>query len=312
MPAGTSSSKRSGYILAGVFVLLSAARDLWGYLTLLGAPVHATLFASFAATVLIAQLWNRLHGEGRTLIKGSPGLLKDTVLLNITTLISWIATFEGLARLLPTTLAAITVGGIPLSTLLLDRFLRRKAISMRSFANAALIISGMLVMSWRELGLDAPGHTRMSIGIGIGFSAVAAVFAAANNVFAKRINDRGFTGTEVFASRFWLLLGICVVWCIVGRSTLPSGTMQWLRLTSLGVVGIALPVICLQMSIERIGPRIVGFLIAAIPVLVAIAEIVLRRYLDRTGTVSILLGVGVILVVSGIVRELAPSPSKKG
>jgi drug/metabolite transporter (DMT)-like permease len=304
--------KRSqlGYALAGVFVFLSAGRDLFGYLTLLRAPVHATIFASFAATVIVAQSWNYIRPNKANQSANASGLIKDTIFLNLTTLVSWVSTFEGLARLLPTTLAAITVGGIPISTLLLDYLLRGKRASLRSMVDAIVIIAGMIVMSWREFNLETPSHSHESIVIGIGFSLLAAAFAAANNVFAKRINERGFTGTQVFASRFWLLLAACVVWCILDYRTLPRSGVEWVQLTCLGALGIALPVICLQLSIERIGPKIVGFVIATIPVLVAFGEIIFHKYLDRNNTISMSLGFGVILVVAGITRELLPQTRK--
>ena len=56
MATGKSSLMQWGYLLAGFFVLLSAARDLWGYLTLLNAPVGGTPQSYLFVTDALNQL----------------------------------------------------------------------------------------------------------------------------------------------------------------------------------------------------------------------------------------------------------------
>lgn len=293
-----------GYLAASLFILLSAARDVWGFVILKQWPVQLVVFGSFVFTTLVANLYlffkkNREHPYKKS-------LFMDLFFINLTTAISWIATFIGMAKILPAALASLVVGFLPIATLLLDRFLRGNAITKKALLGAGIVFVGIIFVSWSEV---TAGHSldKTQAFIGILACLLASAFAAGNNVFAKRLNDAGVGATAVFGARFWLLLVIAGLWVLVANVTPPTDSQHsWRSIYLLGIFGVAVPIYFLHIAIEKVGPKIVGFLIASIPVVVLVIQ-----YASGVHTKIEIPGmVGVILVCLGIVQGSLKRPPK--
>ncbi len=298
----------AGYSLAMVFVLLSAARDVAAWFALQQHwenplslwPVHVVVLVSFVATAAIASVWSFLSSRDSVSPYKHRNLI-DTVLLNVTTMISWAFTFLALERVLPATLAGITVGLLPLFTLLLAVVWQGQGESKsRDYVAAVVVLVGVLGLSWQQLSVSG-GRTDTSIWIGILLSVIASAFAAGNNVLAKRLNNRGVTAAAVFGSRFWLLVLVASGWAALSSQTkFPNDPGGWGLLIALGVLGVAAPIMCLQLSIEKIGPKLVGFLIASIPVAVLLVQDGVQLVEDLGIPLSFWEAAGILVISVGV------------
>lgn len=293
-PARNSQQGRTfGYVLALVFVVLSAGRDVGGYIALLSAPVEILLLTTFVPTLVITSVVGISRGGGVKAFRWRT-VAWDVLALNVTTAASWFATFEALSKIFPVTMATLTVGAIPAWTLVLDFLLRRRPPSALDVFAVLTIGFGVAVSIAGE-----PGGNSARLTSGIWMSLIASFFAAANNVFARRLNDRGMDAYAIFGTRFWLVVALTSVWVTLMRPHFPVRMTEWSVLIVLGLFGVACPLISLQMSIERIGPRLVGYLIALIPVVVVVIQWGVALGLRITGP-SFLSSVGALVVCSGI------------
>jgi drug/metabolite transporter (DMT)-like permease len=283
-----------GYFAGFGFITLSAARDVWGFVILKQWPVALMVLISFSCAALIANLYSLTQKKKQNPYQQP--YLKNLIALNITSAISWILVFTSMSKILPVTLASLVTGFLPICTLVLDRLLRGQKIKSQAITGSLIIITGIVCVSWNEFATNLTQSVSEMIS-GIGMALIASTFVASNNIFTKRLNDQKLGATTVFASRFWLIILITLLWVMIADISIPeSTTHSSFSIALLGILGIAFPVFCLHIAIERIGPQTMGFLISSAPIIVFLIQYFsgVHRKIDPIGIL------GIILVVTGI------------
>jgi drug/metabolite transporter (DMT)-like permease len=297
-----------GYALALSFVILSAARDV----TLKTAQAvettfrslsgHVTLLICFSATASLAILWSRVVREPST----SPyrrETWRDLLLLNVTTALGWITFFHGLASIQLLIFSSILIGFMPISLLIIRRVSDRMVLTRRHLIGSAIILVGVCLVSVDTLRAALNERSLLCFAGAVIVSVVASWFAAANNVLSARLNAKGVKAPAVFGSRFWLLLFIALVWTLFDPPSTAAmeGWVVWTVPISVGLLGIAAPIMCLQTSIDKIGATIVTFLIASHPIAVLILQLALKPIFSLNGPLDWVIILGAVFVTGAVI-----------
>lgn len=241
-----------GYLLAVGFVLVSAGRDatiraqhrpLATYFLLLVAFLPAAALAAGAVTAIPT-----LRPRARQWREGFAVFFS----LNITTLLNWLTYFESLKRINATLCAAVIVGGLPLSILLLRHFFDRRALNRTDAAAAALVAVGVAFLAGHDVARGA-SHL-MPTAVGILLAAFSSLFAASNNWLVGQLRPLKFSALSIFAGRFWLLiLAASLVAACDGFGGFSGEMDDWFFAGSIGFFGVAFPVLLLQGAIVNLG-----------------------------------------------------------
>src|SRR5262249_49105586 len=92
------------------------------------------------------RLWPVVTDRGK--------LTRLLVALNLTTLFNWMTFLESLKLANAALCASIVVGGMPLWMLLIERLLNGRIIKLRDCLAALLVVAGVGLLAWDELGKD--------------------------------------------------------------------------------------------------------------------------------------------------------------
>lgn len=149
---------------------------------------------------------------------------RDIAVVNVLTLIGWTTSFAALRYIEPVLSNSASAGLEPVATLALTLMLRRHAaVLLKSdvIASVAMFVTALvqIYVVWGGLsGLGLAAHGAVWIGIvcilGNGLA------NAALTVVPKRLFDGGMTRSQILASRMFLLVVGCLVYCWIVRPPL--------------------------------------------------------------------------------------------
>jgi drug/metabolite transporter (DMT)-like permease len=183
----------------------------------------------------------------------------------------------------------------PVITLLLARQMGRTDKPSRLEIFGAIgVLAGMLALvevTWAgKSGLTGVGQDQVRLGLGMAI--VCGVSMAANNLFSKRLNLKGWSAEQILAKRFYVLL-------LLAGALLPPHTLEWISsvphvatVVFVSVLGIIVPLYAFQVGLQKLEPMIVSLLLATLP-LVAFGV----QVLDRRIAFSPYSLVGVVMVI---------------
>src|SRR5262249_47542521 len=146
------------------------------YFLFLLAFLPSTILA--AAAVLIMPQW-------RPALTDRAAATRYVLALNLTTMINWVAFLEALWKISADLCAAIVVGGMPLTMLLLERLFDKRLMRPRDMLAALLVAAGVALMGWDQLEKH-PSAVSELLG-GILLALISCLFAAANNWLVGRL-----------------------------------------------------------------------------------------------------------------------------
>jgi len=222
-------------------------------------------FIAFNCFVLAQIVYIGLHRDRKGLInrvRAHPG---KVLIINLTTLLSWLAVLYALASLEPVVVNGIVVGAIPLVTLALAPWLRPAvpivtAEKIAAFGCSASVIA-LTIVSMRGLsGLGALPPVVVVTGL---IAALLTAFGVATNTYATRaLTDAQFTSADIMSLRFTLLnIAAAGILFTQGGWTPYTGEVLAIILV-LTVVGVFLGIYWLQIGIARTEPMTVSLLFA--------------------------------------------------
>lgn len=222
-------------------------------------------FIAFNCFVLAQIVYIGLHRDGRGLInrvRAHPG---KVLIINLTTLLSWLAVLYALASLEPVVVNGIVVGAIPLVTLALAPWLRPNvpivtAEKIAAFGCCASVIA-LTIVSMQ--GLSGLGTLAPAVVIAGVVAALLTAFGVATNTYATRaLTDAQFTSADIMSVRF-TLLNIAAGSILLTHGGWSPYTAEVLAIILvLTVVGVFLGIYWLQIGIARTEPMTVSLLFA--------------------------------------------------
>ncbi|GMP12903.1 DMT family transporter [Bradyrhizobium ottawaense] len=197
---------------------------------------------------------------------GNRSLLVFAV-LNVVTAISWIGLFIGLKYVEPAIVVAFMVALGPTATVWLNAVIRRQGVPPASdivvSASIAMIASYMI---WISASGNAGVEWGARSSFGIVLAIVAGLSLALTNVLVKLLFDRGFSGRQVLAHRFYgtiiLLLGL-----VDYSSIVPEISQHWFAIAAVGVSTMIVPLLLIQQGIRYVEPFTVNMVLSTAPII---------------------------------------------
>ncbi|WP_092303336.1 EamA family transporter [Bradyrhizobium sp. Ghvi] len=253
-----------GVFFVALYVVVSAAGEVYAASYFQQADVFVALLLSFAVVCLMFNLMPRHEGGEATAAKWS---LLVFVALNIVTAISWIGLFIGLKYAEPAIVVAFMVALGPTATVWLNALIRRQGAPPASDIVVSVTIATIgSYMIW----ISVSGNAGLEWGAGSSFGIVLAIVAglslALTNILVKLLFDRGFSGRQVLAHRFYgtllLLLGL-----VDHSSIVREISQHWFAIAAIGLSTIIIPLLLIQQGIRRVEPFTVNMVLSTAPII---------------------------------------------
>ncbi|MGY3238430.1 drug/metabolite transporter (DMT)-like permease [Bradyrhizobium sp. USDA 4472] len=253
-----------GVLFVALYVVLSAAGEVYAASYFQQGDAFVALLLSFAVVCLTFNFLARHEGgEARV---GSRSVLAFIV-LNVVTAISWVGLFIGLKYVEPAIVVSFMVALGPAATIWLNAVIRRRGSPPASeiVVSAAIAAIGSY-MIWISASGNAGVEWGARSSFGIVLAIVAGLSIAITNILVKLLFDRGFSGRQVLAHRFYgtilLLLGL-----VDHSSVGPEIAQHWLAIATIGLSTIVLPLLLIQQGIRRVEPFTVNMVLSTAPVI---------------------------------------------
>lgn len=208
--------------------------------------------------------------------------------LNITTAVSWLASFYALRFIDPATMLCIGMAVIPITTFfIVTPFKAYKSNAATLLSIIFVIFSMLLIIHENVQGLIIPVVTSNIIW-GILISVVGGIFGAAIGTYSEVLSKTNFTVKEILAVRFYLLVLVSILISIYTKAL--EFNWKTLQLFSVSAVVIVfLPLVIYQKSIQHLGSLTVSILIPFTPVLAYFMQLSLHKYHYNMGAFSAIL-----------------------
>lgn len=285
-------TSRIGLGLLALFLVMSAARDVFFGWVFQSTDVFAVTALVFMATAMIfGGLTLRERGRWR----GSLRHLRTILAVNVLTAAAWLAYLWAVKLIEPAVASTIWSGVGPLVVAALAVRAsshgtdRSPAVAETFTAVERVAYLGLLttlvfmavVAGTGHSGIAAVNPWRTTAGIALAAGSGAAIAVAI--LGTKRLHDAGFSARQVVALRFCLLIAVAGVVAIPGfagdgsaAAVSPGGDTVGVaqrfadaaRLIPAGLLLIALPIYALQAAVERLRPMTVEIIAALGPPLV--------------------------------------------
>ncbi|MEQ5809643.1 hypothetical protein J3369_19740 [Alteromonas sp. NFXS44] len=275
------------------FVVLSASREVYSVSLLQEESLNMEYLIAvcfivttcFANAILLASK-STTYGTNSLLTIEKKSIL-PLLILNLTTLVTWWFTFYSLTILDATSFSSISIGLLPLCTIIINHFLFGFIVSTKVYFFSVLIVIGVIVTSVNQL-LALKNVDDIDVFLGLATAVLVACFGAANNIFSFQLNQLGFSAASVFANRFWLTLIVVVPYSYLQGFFELSNDSNLLKASLLGFMGVSLPIFFLHYSVKSLGPKSVAYLISTIPVFVFILETIRTNFIFNYNIVGVL------------------------
>lgn len=288
-----SATIRRGIVPLLIFAALTAAMDVYGSNRLQVVSPESLTAVSFTLTAVFFLVLE-LARNGTAFLTMLRESRHDVIAINITTAVTWLATFYALRNLEPAVVNVVGLALGPVFILLTGAILRRGASVIAAEVVVALGICVFLsVLVWGSFtGETAVGDIGESTAAwGLVFSVVCAIGSAANITYMKRLSDRGRSPQEVLAVRFFLM--IAIGWAMTATSSLEEVTAALVPGAVVAVIGIGLPIYVLQIGIRHTEPITTALIVSLSPIFAYFMQ-----FLDGRLQPSSLTIVGIVGIVA--------------
>jgi drug/metabolite transporter (DMT)-like permease len=294
-----------GPALVLVFVLTTAARDLWFGGTFQSRDLFAVAFLAFATAtaVFAAAAWRRDRGQLRALARS----WRLVLLVNLATAAAWLSYFYALGALEPAVVNTLNAGIGPLTVAVAGlfglAFAREHPLGagewvLQAGVLAVLAALGLVVVCGLSGFAPAAGLDRLAAVAAALGSGIAITLAL---VLTRRLNARGVGADGVLASRFLAVVLIAGL-AAAGRHTLAMPPMELARLAAAALLLIAAPLYLLQLGFARTAPFTAEALSAVGPVLVFAGQALEGRIPASPWTLAAILAYAVLALLAAALR----------
>ncbi|MBC3208207.1 EamA family transporter [Pseudomonas sp. SWRI111] len=265
---------RAGILYVAAFLVLANANAVFSGNLLQQLHPFTFLFWSFVITsgFFLTRLLLSSGTRGLAIDANSAGPL---TVLNFTSALNWIGYFYALRYIEPAIVSAIMGGLGPVSTILLERVVRRRQLPLYTYAVAAGILSGTALLAWASL-VGLAGIRPINVSdtlIGLAAAAAGGASQALNTIATKQLGERSWTATRIMAHRFYLLIFVAAVLAYSGPGFAIASSTQIGGLAIATLLGVIIPLWLLQRGILLSEPFTVAALLAWAPLLTYVFQV---------------------------------------
>ncbi len=270
----------------------------------------AAVSFTLVLVVFVAIEWSR---RGVRELRALAVHRRDLVAINITTALTWMATFYALDYLEPAIVNVIGLALGPVITVFAGRLLRRHSMVMATEVVVSVGICALLgALVWVSFsgrsGLGAV--TTTDAVLGLVFTLACAVGSAVNIIYMKRLSDAGCDPGSVLAVRFFLMAA--VAWVLVAFERNADLPAAFLPGVVVAIIGVGLPIYVLQIGIRHTEPITTSLLISLSPLFALTLQLADGRLEFSFFTLGGVIGVVALVVVGAAVRHRRDSSRLSG
>ncbi|WP_407169260.1 EamA family transporter [Bradyrhizobium sp. ORS 111] len=254
----------AGVVFVALYVTVSAAGEVYAASYFQQADASIALLLSFG---LVCMTFNVLARRAGGRVEVTKSSLPVFVSLNFVTAISWVGLFVGLTYAEPAIIVAFMVALGPSATVWLNALIRKQGIPPRSDIVVSLLIA---VVGSYMIWISATGNAGVAWGpqssFGIFLAVVAGLSLALTNILVKMLFDRGFSGRQVLAHRFYG--AILLLLALSDHSSIASEIAQhWCAIVVIALSTIIVPLLLIQEGIRRVEPFTVNMVLSTAPII---------------------------------------------
>ena len=267
---GKADSSYIGLAFVGVYVGMSALREIYFASILHSLDIFTLISLTFLIATLVFATKELVHGQVRERARLLRAHGRDLLFINVTSAVMWFAFIWALKFVEPAVVSAVNGSVQPVAALALGALiLGTMRIGKYEVVSSVGLIASIAYLAWTILtGHASHPSDHLQTVAGIGGAIVSGIVTAANNLLAKRLSNAGVTPSLLMATRFWLLVICCGIFVAVAN---PMGfDVDFTTLTKvvgIAVLGIVIPVYCLQIGISKTDVTSASMVVAGGPLL---------------------------------------------
>ncbi len=285
-----------GILLILLFDLFSAAKEVYAANLLQDIPPYFMIFVCFLITAAyfnfikvknISSHWELIQKNW-----------KDVFWLNVSTFGSWFGFFYAIKFIEPAVATTITIAVGPLLTVSVGHYLRPGSQVFRSemVSSIGIFLSIVLLGLITYFGKSGMGElNKFHSLVGLLAAFICGISMVGNTFFGKRLNEKGWSAAQVMTVRFFILLIISGSLCWVHTDGIDLFFSNAMSLVLIAILGLIIPLYCLQLGIERTEPIIVSLVLSIVPLFTFLIQ-----FMDRRLTSSIYSLSTIVLVLAFI------------
>lgn len=254
-----------GLTMVLLYNFLDAGKEVYsGYLIQTAHPMSVT-FIVFAIVFLFFQFLCLTRMRQRYSLPLKHGLTLLT--LNLTTAGAWITFFYSLRFLEPAVASAIITGLAPLLIVLIYPLFSRT--EKREYRLVFLLGIALcsIWLGWLSIqeGGAKNGYSLREVVSGIGFAVACALFSLFSSIFSKKLSNHDCPPETIMAHRFYLTIAITFAFSsgVNELSDVMGPALPGVVL--LAILGVIVPLWCLQYAIKVLTPVKVMVFMAVSP-----------------------------------------------
>lgn len=287
-----------GYLFAFLYCIVTAFSVLKIHDSVQQASAMVVMFYTFIVCLLFFNLVNffALKKTYQALKTNLP----DVLLVNLTTALTWMATFWGLKYLPPVLYITITMGVLPIASFILAmwevRHINKLACLLTVVATILIIFIVYLVKNLLVINI-------YDFTIGTLLSILTGIFISFYMKYSKRLHAKSnLSPSQILCIRFYLLvlIGLIVSLCKMDLAVFTRG----IHLSSILLIVFSssiLPLYFVQISIHRIGPLKTAYILPFTPVFTYVLEWFLGMSFNALLFATIFI-LGVVLAYSATIN----------
>lgn len=292
-------SVRSGYLLIVTFVLMTSVREVYfgRALQKLDPFVLALIMLSLCTVVFLP----RNGSSVRSLVKKTLTHPQVIFFLNVTNLLGWLGFLFALKLLEPAVASAIYYGIGPIAVLLVCACMFDGYGVTRSDARAIVqIVVVLAALAYISVeGFSGIERSKGQMLAGVALAVVSGLGASVSDVLIRVAADRGFTTSELLATRFWLtIVGTAIAVASLYNQQMLTLLREAFPQVALITVFLTIgPIYLLQRGIAICHPLAVSVLLQSAPIATYIVQFADRR-VRTSGATFLLLSILFLLIVN--------------
>jgi drug/metabolite transporter (DMT)-like permease len=203
--------------------------------------------------------------------------LRLLILLNISSLLSWLGFFLSLKYIEPAISGSICFYLGPVLTTYYQYFNKYETHSIKRsdlISSIGLFVGLLILVTIAIQGESGMGQTPTSdSALGIFWAIVSAIGIVGNTIYSKSLNELQFNASDVMVVRFILLLLVGFSVSFINNSSFQILADRAGELLVISVVTVIVPLYILQKGIEITKPLTVSLLLAGMPILTFILQL---------------------------------------
>ncbi len=272
--------------------LQSVGKVLYGtFLTDIPTSLFVFLSIGMTAAVFLAGVRFCMPKQGRG----------PLVALNVSTAVGFIAAFFALKHLPPAIFASVEIGVSLLTAIALTSVRSGARPPMVRLLACAGIVAGCVLLAWAEIASSSMGSPQAVVWTALIATGATGVTSAFSVVICKQLAQGGWTSATTLAHRFYLTIAAAFVWLAIEPGAVTVSPAETLALiAAVGVIGILLPLLLLQIALRRTDELTVMICLAAQPILSYLIALPSPAY-DWNGFVLL----GAVLVTAFVGLDIA-------